>query len=83
MSEHDRNAGKTQLDKQPLGSSAEATDSGQKVFAYDTGGVPWYLLLLYLAFLVFFTFYVLEFQLPDFLNQGPGQGGEPDVYSVQ
>ncbi len=40
MSEHDRNAGKTQLDKQPLGSSAEATDSGQKVFAYDTGGVP-------------------------------------------
>lgn len=78
MSEHD-----PILDRQPLGGTAEETDSNQKAFAYDTGGVPWYLLLLYLAFLVFFTFYTLEFQLPDFLQQGPGQGGEPDVISVQ
>jgi hypothetical protein len=71
------------LDKRPLGASAEETDSEQKVFAFDSGGVPWYLLLLYLGFLVFFTMYVLDFQLPDFLNQGPGQGGEPTVRSIQ
>lgn len=40
---------------------------------YGHGGVPWYLLLGYLAFLVFFTWYTLEYQLPDFLQQGPGQ----------
>jgi hypothetical protein len=33
--------------------------------------VPWYLLLVYLAFLVFFTWYALEYQLPDFVDQGP------------
>jgi len=71
------------LDRDPLGISPEETDSKQKLFAYDVGGVPWYLLLLYLGFLVFFTFYTLEFQLPDFLQQGPGQGGEPDVRSIQ
>jgi len=43
---------------------------------YGKGGVPWFLLLLYLSFLTFFTWYVLEFQLPDFLNQGPGQTTE-------
>jgi len=71
------------LDHDPLGESREATDAKQKVFGYGVGGVPWYLLLMYLAFLIFFTFYTLEFQLPDFLNQGPGQGGEPDVISIQ
>lgn len=71
------------LDRDPLGKSAEDTDSRQKIFQYDIGGVPWYLLLLYLSFLVFFTFYVLEYQLPDYLNQGPGTGGEPDVISTQ
>jgi hypothetical protein len=71
------------LDRDPLGTSAEETDSRQKIFQYDIGGVPWYLLLLYLSFLVFFTFYVLEYQLPDYLNQGPGTGGEPDVISTQ
>jgi hypothetical protein len=71
------------LDRTPLGPNSEATDSEQKVFGYGTGGVPWYLLLLYLSFLVFFTMYVLDFQLPDFLNQGPGQGGEPMVRSIQ
>lgn len=71
------------LDREPLGASVEETDRKQKVFQYDVGGIPWYLLLFYLAFLVFFTFYTLEFQLPDFLNQGPGQGGEPAVRSIQ
>jgi hypothetical protein len=40
---------------------------------FGEGGVPWYLLLLYLGFLVFFTWYVLEYQLPDYLEQGPGR----------
>ena len=38
---------------------------------YGVGGVPWYLLLFYLAFLVFFCWYVLEYQLPDYLEKGP------------
>lgn len=42
---------------------------------YGKGGVPWYLLLLYLGFLAFFTWYVLEYQLPDFLDEGPGRAG--------
>ncbi len=71
------------LDKRPLGATGEETDSEQKVFAFDTGGVPWYLLLIYVGYLVFFAMYVLDFQLPDFLNQGPGQGGEPTVRSIQ
>ena len=40
---------------------------------YGTGGVPWYLMIGYLSFLVFFTWYVLEYQLPDFLEQSPVQ----------
>lgn len=67
------------LDPQAPKESAERTDAEQKVFGYGTGGVPWYLLLGYLAFLVFFTWYVLEYQLPDFLEQGPGTGGEAPV----
>lgn len=41
-------------------------------FGYGHGGVPLLLLILYLAFLAFFTWYVLDNQLPDFLQQGPG-----------
>lgn len=41
--------------------------------SYGHGGVPWFLLVGYLAFLTFFTWYTLEYQLPDFLQQGPGQ----------
>ncbi|MFT7487425.1 MAG: hypothetical protein ACI9F9_003286, partial [Candidatus Paceibacteria bacterium] len=67
----------------PLGNTLEETDSQQKVFDYDNGGVPWYLLLFYLSYLVLLTFYALEYQLPDFLEQGPGAGGEPDVISIQ
>ena len=36
---------------------------------YGHGGVPWFLLCFYLAFLVFFTWYTLEYQVPDFLAQ--------------
>ena len=70
-------------DRTPLGEAREDTDSQQKVFDYDSGGVPWYLLLFYLSYLVLLTFYSLEYQLPDFLQQGPGAGGEPDVISTQ
>ena len=35
---------------------------------FGSGGVPWYLLLLYLGFLVFFTWYTLEYQLTDYLE---------------
>lgn len=51
----------------------ERTDTEQHAFQYGHGGVPWPLLLLYLGFLTFFTWYVLEFQLPDYLQQGPGR----------
>ena len=51
-------------------SDAEAADLG-----FGKGGVPWYLLLLYLSFLTFFTWYVLQYQLPDYLEQGPVQPG--------
>jgi len=57
----------------------EPTDREQARPGYGHGGVPWYLLALYLSFLVFFTWYVLEHQLPDFLDQGPGQ----DTHSRQ
>ncbi len=50
----------------------EPTDAQSIHPGYGDGGVPWFLLLLYLSFLVFFTWYVLELQLPDFLEQGPG-----------
>lgn len=51
-----------------------AEDDAQRYHpGYGAGGVPWYLLVGYLAFLVFFTWYVLEYQLPDYLDQGPGR----------
>ena len=51
--------------------SHELSDEQQAELGYGKGGVPWYLLLFYICFLSFFTWYVLEFQLPDFLKQGP------------
>lgn len=53
-----------------LGATAEETDSKQLDPGFGDGGVPWYLLAFYLAFLVFFTWYVLEYQLPDFAERG-------------
>lgn len=51
----------------------EPTDDRAFEPGYGHGGVPWYLLLFYLSFLVFFTWYVLEHQLPDYLQRGPGR----------
>ena len=59
----------------------EPTDREPAKPGYGHGGVPWYLLAMYLGFLVFFTWYTLEFQLPDFLEKGPGQG--PDATQVE
>jgi hypothetical protein len=53
-------------------------DNGKFEPEYGHGGIPWYLVLGYVAFLVFFTWYVLEYQLPDFLKQGPGQGSSAE-----
>ncbi len=52
-----------------LGSDSVATDSRQVSPGFGRGGVPLPLLLLYLSFLVFFTYYVLTYQLPHFLGQ--------------
>ena len=71
-----------ELDPQQTHGAPEKTDAEQKVFGFGTGGVPWYLLLFYLGFLVFFTWYVLEYQLPNFLEQGPGTGGESPVVNI-
>jgi hypothetical protein len=51
----------------------EPADAERARFAYGHGGIPWPLLVLYLAFLIFFTWYTLEYQLPDYLDQGPGR----------
>lgn len=47
------------------------TDSRQHDPGFGHGGVPWYLMILYIGFLVFFTWYTLEYQLPDYLEKGP------------
>jgi len=47
------------------------TDSRQHDPDFGHGGVPWYLMLLYIGFLVFFTWHTLEHQLPDYLEKGP------------
>jgi len=49
----------------------DAPDTRQFHPGYGHGGVPWSLMLLYIGFLVFFTWYVVEFQLPDYLEKGP------------
>ena len=51
--------------------SSEVTDSKKHEFGFGEGGVPWFLLLGYLAFLVFFTWYVVEYQLKDFEEHSP------------
>ena len=38
---------------------------------FGPGGVPFFLLLGYIAYLCFFTWYALEFQLPDYMKKGP------------
>ena len=51
-------------------------DAEQQRFGYGHGGVPLLLLLFYLGFLCFFTWYTLEYQLPDFMQDGPGRSEE-------
>lgn len=56
----------------------DATDARPARLGFGDGGVPWYLLLIYLGFLTFFTWYTLEYQLPDYLERGgPVPLGEP------
>ena len=57
-------------------SEHEASDTEKADLGFGQGGVPWLLLLFYLAFLVFFVWYVLEYQLPDYLEAGPIRPGE-------
>lgn len=38
---------------------------------YGHGGVPWFLMLLYVGYLTFFTWYHLENLLPNYQKQGP------------
>jgi len=47
----------------------DTTDSKKAELGFGPGGVPWLLLLFYLSFLAFFTWYAVEYQLPDFLNR--------------
>jgi hypothetical protein len=56
--------------------AAERTDAKAFEPGYGKGGVPFLLLIFYLSFLVFFTWYVLEYQLPDYLEQGPGRAAQ-------
>ena len=58
--------------------SHEVTDEEPAKFGYGKGGVPWYLMLYYLAFLSLFTWYVLEYQLPGFIEHSP-MGQPPGV----
>ncbi len=55
------------------------TDADAADLGFGPGGVPWYLMVLYLGFLVFFVWYVLEYQLPDFLDQSPIESQAPAV----
>lgn len=56
-----------------MNAEQEPGDALPARFGFGHGGIPWPLLVLYLAFLVFFTWYALEHQLPDYLDQGPGR----------
>lgn len=80
---HDSNAapGRGPIGVDVPGADPAEKDAAQLAPGFGRGGVPWYLLLLYLGFLVFFTWYTLTYQLPDFLNQGPGQTDEAPATS--
>ena len=51
--------------------SSEVTDSKKHEFGFGEGGVPWFLLLGYLALLVFFGWYVVDYPLKDFEEHSP------------
>ncbi len=58
--------------RDPGAASPEPADSRPAVFGYGPGGVPWYLLLLYIGFLVFFAWYVLDFQVTSYFENPTG-----------
>lgn len=64
---------KTNTPLSSVGPGPEFADSKPFAPRYGSGGVPWFLVLKYLGFLTFFTWYVLEYQVPDYLEQGPGR----------
>ena len=57
-------------------------DTGQADLGFGRGGVPWYLMVYYLAFLTFFVWYVLEYQLPDYL-ESTSEAGAVDEAPVE
>lgn len=64
---------------QPKAPDIEPDDVAAADLGFGKGGVPIALLLFYLSFLGFFTWYTLEFQLPAFLDEGPGASVEEDA----
>ena len=62
-----------------MNTPTEKTDAEKFHPGYGHGGVPWYLLLFYLAFLSFFTWYVLEYQLDDYLEQREANSGQVEA----
>ncbi len=53
----------------PPAPDPEQSDARRQTYAYGEGGVPLVLLLLYLSFLVFFTWYTLAYQVPDYFER--------------
>ena len=59
--------------------ATEPTDAQQADLGFGNGGVPWYLTIFYLSFVVFFVWYVLEYQLTDYLAQSEKAAEPPAV----
>ncbi len=66
------------MSERPL-STVEPSDQARAELGFGKGGVPWYLLFFYLAFLAFFVWYTLQYQLPDYLEQGPVKPGNAET----
>lgn len=56
----------------PPAAEPEQSDARRQLYSYGEGGVPFVLLLLYLSFLVFFTWYTLAYQVPDYFERSDG-----------
>ena len=46
-------------------------------FDFDRGGVPGYLVLIYIAFLTFCAIYILDNMVPSWLDDNPKEGPAP------
>ena len=68
-------------EKMPAAGQPDIEASDNEAFSpgFGKGGVPWYLLVFYVAFLVFFTWYTTEFQLPGLVQDGPAQNAEGEA----